>query len=77
MNSGSFYLGQGICFIVDNDGFYFFFVRISLAYKLFIMCPHSEYPHSLLIFENFINQAMLNINSSGIETRKISFEFFK
>lgn len=34
------------------------------SYSLFIMGPHSQYANDFFIFENFINQPMLDINSS-------------
>jgi hypothetical protein len=49
-------------------------LEIAMATELFIMGPHADDLDQLFFFQHLIDQAMLNINSTGICTGQISYQ---
>jgi hypothetical protein len=41
------------------------------------MRPHAKYLHNTLVFDDVINQAVLNVDAAGISAPQIAEEFFK
>ena len=44
--------------------------------QLFIMRPHADNLYGLDIFQELVNQSMLNVDPSGIGAGQITYKFF-
>ena len=47
---------------------------MKILAALFVMAPHREYTNDSLGFENFVDKAMLEVDSPGVTTIKITDE---
>lgn len=46
------------------------------GWMLFVMSPHADHFNCLDIFDDLINQSVLNIDPTGICTRQVAYKFF-